>query len=294
MNVYEGESFADVYRDSLVDLFKNPQFESSPRGLACKENTDISLVIKNPIKAFYSNPRRSSQLKYIAAELVWYFNRSADVNFITKYASFWGHIKNDDDTVNSSYGNLLFNPSIENHNLSQYEWALESLIRDKDSRQSIMHFNLPKHQYQSNKDFVCTMYGIFHIRDNKLNFKVSMRSNDAILGTPTDVAFFTVLQQQALLHLRGMYPELELGTYTHCVDSYHVYEKNFELVQKMLENKFISVDAPEVNFNIIYSNSSTTLEMEELYNNIMENDGKITPSETETQNNVMKFLYDNL
>jgi hypothetical protein len=35
-----------------------------------------------------------------------------------------------------------------------------------------------------------------------------MRSNDAILGTPTDVSFFTVLQQQALLHLQGMYPDL--------------------------------------------------------------------------------------
>jgi len=43
-----------------------------------------------------------------------------------------------------------------------------------------------------------------NIRDNKLNFSVSMRSNDAILGTPTDVAFFCLLQQQMLKLLFGI------------------------------------------------------------------------------------------
>tara|TARA_Y100000389_G_scaffold204849_1_gene260149 strand:- start:9623 stop:10504 length:882 start_codon:yes stop_codon:yes gene_type:complete len=290
MKVYEGNSFADVYRDSLSDLLTLPKYKSSPRGLACKETTDIALVIKDPLQAFYSNNRRSSQLKYIAAELLWYFNRSDDVNFITKYASFWQHIKNSDDTVNSSYGNLLFNPSIVQNDLSQYEWALESLIKDKDSRQAVMHFNLPRHQYSSNKDFVCTMYGIFHIRNNKLNFKVSMRSNDAILGTPTDIAFFTILQQQTLLHLQETYPELTLGIYTHCVDSYHIYEKNFEIASDMLKSEFISVNSPKVNFDIIQSNSGKVLDMVNAYDIVMKNEASDLNNLT-SKNNVMQFIY---
>jgi hypothetical protein len=62
----------------------------------------------------------------------------------------------------------------------------------------------------------------------------------------------------------------------------------------MLENKFISVDAPEVNFNIIYSNASTTPEMEKMYNEIMENDGEVSPLLTESQNNMLNFLYENI
>lgn len=293
MKVYEGNSFADVYRDSLDELLYLPEFESSPRGLACKETTNVALVINDPLQALYSNDRRSSQLKYIAAELLWYFNRSDDVNFITKYASFWGKIKNSDDTVNSSYGNLLFNPSIAQNDLSQYEWALESLIRDKDSRQAIMHFNLPRHQYSSNKDFVCTMYGIFHIRNNKLNFKVSMRSNDAILGTPTDIAFFTILQQQALKHLQVKYPDIQLGKYTHCVDSYHIYEKNFNIVSDMLKSHFISVNAPLVNFDILQSNSGKSIDMVNSYDMVMK-DQASELNTLESKNNVMQFIYDNI
>lgn len=293
MKVFKGQSFADVYRDSLTALLHNPQYESSPRGMACKENTDVSLVINNPIEAFYDNDRRGSQLKYIAAELVWYFNASADVNFINKYATFWNHIKNDDDTVNSSYGNLLFNPSIEEHGLSQYEWAIESLVQDKDSRQAIMHFNLPKHQYKSNKDFVCTMYGIFHIRDNKLNFKVNMRSNDAILGTPTDIAFFTILQQQAYLHLRTVYPELKIGTYTHNIDSYHIYDRHFELVGDMLKADFISVNAPVLNTDILHSNGSSSSMISEIYDQIMT--GKPTSEDfTKVKNEAIAFILKNI
>ena len=257
MKFFKGETFADVYKSSLSSLYNTPDYETNPRELRIKEDLDVILQIENPLSSLYTNERRSSQFKYIAAEFMWYFLGRNDVDFISKYASFWKTIQNEDGSANSAYGDLIFN-RVNEHGYSQYQWAIESLVKDKDTRQAIMHFNSDRHQYSTNKDFVCTIYGIFHIRNNKLHLCVKMRSNDAILGLPTDIAFFTILQQQALFHLRNTYPDLELGTYTHHIDSYHIYERNFTLVEEMLNFKFNSMEFPVLDYNLINTEGSPT------------------------------------
>ena len=39
MRTYNGETFAEVYERVLKDVYKNPEFESSPRGMKIKEVT---------------------------------------------------------------------------------------------------------------------------------------------------------------------------------------------------------------------------------------------------------------
>jgi len=259
MIIYQAETFAAVYEEALYDLVKNPDYVTQPRDMKINEMCDVALEIGDPLSCLYTNPERSSQFKYIAAELLWYFMGRSDVEYISKFAKFWESIQNEDGTVNSSYGNLLFTNKNE-HGLTQYQWALESLIKDKDSRQAILHFNLPIHQRHGNKDFVCTVYGIFQIRNNRLNFTVHMRSNDVILGLPTDVAFFATLQSQMLKHLRqhGGYSELSMGTYTHIANSFHLYERHFDLVKRMIQHKFEPVNMPAVDCNLITQNGSPT------------------------------------
>lgn len=245
MRVFKGETFAEAYHSALSSVIYNPNYVSSPRGMKIFEMSDAAIVVEDPSYCLYENDRRSSQFKYIAAELVWYFTGRNDADFITPYAKFWDQIKNKDGSVNSAYGNLIFTEELEDGR-NQYRWALDSLIQDKDSRQAILHFNKPSHQWNGNKDFVCTLNGIFQIRDNKLNFTVDMRSNDLILGTPTDVAFFCLLQMQMLEHLRKYYPELELGTYTHIAHSLHLYERHFDLVSEMLMKPFTPLSYPKM------------------------------------------------
>lgn len=257
MKVYKGKTFAEVYKNSLEDLYRNPEYETNPRGMKIKENLGVILEIEDPRSCMYNNTRRSSQFRYIAGEMLWYFLGKNDVEYISKFSKFWENLKNEDGTANSAYGHLIFNMKNED-GLSQYDWAITSLIKDKDSRQAVMHFNRPRHQYLSNKDFVCTMYAVFHIRDNKLHLKVYMRSNDAILGTPTDVAFFCTLQQQALNHLKEAYPDLELGTYTHCDDSYHIYERHFDLVKEMIQTDFMPVSFPKLELDFIEIDGTPT------------------------------------
>jgi thymidylate synthase len=266
MKVYKGETFAEVYRSSLTDLLNNPEFETKPRSLKIKENCNVSLIIKNPLSCLFKNETRSSQKKYIAAELLWYFMGRNDAGFISNFAKFWNIIKNEDDTVNSSYGHLLFNKK-NRYGSTQIEWAINSLLEDKDSRQAIIHLNLPEHQYPNNKDFVCTMYGIFQIRDNKLNFTISMRSNDVVWGLPTDIAFFAILQSQVLSHLKKKYPILELGTYTHIANSFHIYENHYDVAENMILTDFIPEAIPKVSSDLITKEGHSTSSLVTLFNN---------------------------
>lgn len=258
MKVYHHATFAKAYQAMLRDLIKEPEFTTRPRDLVINENINTILEIEDPSHCLYYNERRASQYRYIAAELVWYFMGRNDVDFIKDYSKFWTKIQNDDGTINSAYGHLIFSQQNE-HGINQYQWALKCLIDDRDSRQAILHFNQPLHQYFGNKDFVCTVYVAFHIRDNRLNMTVHMRSNDAILGLPTDFAFFSVLQSQMLQHLHRYYPELSIGTYTHIANSMHIYQHHFDLVNEMLARPFTPEKMPQVSdHNLIWENGQPT------------------------------------
>ena len=273
MRVYKGSSYAEAYKNALQGLRDDPEYDVSPRGQRVKEIQDVSIEVEDPSLCLFTNERRSSQLKYIAAELLYYFSGRNDVGFISKYAKLWETIANPNGTVNSAYGTLLFRDKNE-YDLNQWEWAYQSLAKDKDTRQAVMFFNKPTFQFFDNKDFVCTLNGVFSIRDNKLNFTVQMRSNDAVLGTATDDAFFCLLQLQMLKQLKeNVYPDLELGTYTHIVHSLHIYERHFDLVDEMLEYKFEPMSFPSIREFFITPQGHATSILKELEQGI-ETEGK--------------------
>jgi thymidylate synthase len=76
--------------------------------------------------------------------------------------------------------------------------------------------------------------------------KIQMRSNDIFYGLTFDAPFFSFLHQtvyQAVWKERVLNGEddiLELGTYYHCADNIHFYERHFELANKIksADNKF--------------------------------------------------------
>jgi len=268
MRIYKGDNIAEVYKNILSDLLYNPEYIASPRGMEVREIINCTMEIKNPNLNMYKNVTRSSVEKYIGAELLWYVSGTNNIDFISNYAAMWKSLTNEDGTVNSAYGNLIFTEK-NKHGISQYEWVIETLKRDKDSRQAFMHFNKPDHQYFENKDQVCTLTALFHIRNNKLNMTLNMRSNDVILGFMTDFTFFNILHQQVYLHIKEIYPEVEMGTYTHTSHSMHLYAKNYELVEKMLTDDFIPHATPKLNISIIDKKGNVDSKYKHIFNGII-------------------------
>ena len=246
MRYVHGKTFAEAYKNLLIEVYNHYDYETAPRGMNIREILNCAVTIENPYSNLFKNEVRDLPMKYLKKELALYLSGRNDVEGFGEASKFWKKIANEDGTINSAYGNLIFKMDDTPNKFTQWRWALYSLIQDKDTRQAVMHFNRPCHQYLGVKDFPCTLEMIFHIRDNKLNATTVMRSNDVIKGTTFDIPFFMLVQQMMLNALKKVYPELEMGTYTHLAHSMHLYESDFELVGKMLEKEFVECEAPRI------------------------------------------------
>lgn len=221
-------SASESFRQTLEKI-SSEGLESSPRGQAVKELFLEKLTI-NPLFPIPDFRDRSFNWKYLAGELAWYMKGSRNIEFINNFSNFWKGIADENGCINSNYGNLLIYGN-------QFHWAYNSLVKDQNTRQAISFISRPDFQYEGNKDFVCTVYLNFWIRNGELNMKVQMRSNDLFYGYSYDVPFFAIIMQTMWHNLRKHYPDLKIGKYYHCADNIHYYEKHFEVAEKIMQDK---------------------------------------------------------
>lgn len=235
------DSFCEAYKEALRTLIYEPEFESSPRGFQINECLNASIIINNPLSNLFKNSYRSIPMKYLKKEIALYLSGRRDAEGFEDASKFWANIKTNKNTINSAYGYLIFHGTRTVDGKTQFEWVVDSLVSDKDSRQAIMFFNNPSFQYAGNKDFVCTLNMLFHIRNNKLYATTNMRSQDIRRGMQFDIPFFTLVQYLVYLELKKTYSNLELGEYRHNCASLHIYdnlipgESDIELGKNMLE-----------------------------------------------------------
>jgi thymidylate synthase len=211
----------------VTSLLSRMNREDSPRGLKVVEEHLTTLKF-NPLYPMMNFENKAFNWKYFVGELYWYIVGDTNPEIINNFSSFWKGLLDEHGNVNSNYGYII---GPRQHN--QFKWAYDALANDKSSRQSIMVFNTPFYQKEGVKDFVCTMYVNFWIRENELNMKVQMRSNDIFYGLQYDAPFFSIVYQSMYLCLKKVYPDLEIGSYYHCSDNTHYYERHFDLVKKL-------------------------------------------------------------
>lgn len=248
-----------AYLRVLADVYDNPDHVAEPRGQRTREKLNYQFTIQHPVAEpiVTADPARNKVIEeYTAKETELYDSCTKDVQDFGKASKFWLKLANPDGTVNSAYGHLIWknkshgNPFELHKDVEQaggeyvidaynpmrtpWEWAKESLKRDKDTRQAILRFSLPEHQWFGNKDQTCTLHGIFLIRENKLNLTITMRSNDLTLGLVYDLPWFISLVHRMRAELLDTYPALEVGTYTHIVHSLHIYDRDEDKILKML------------------------------------------------------------
>jgi len=251
MKLISGMTYAEVYAQMLHSLIYCPEYRTAPRGKTINEHQNVLVEIHYPCSNMFTNSVRGVPIKYLVDELLLYFSGRCDKAGFVAASKFWDAITPDGEEIKSAYGNLIFVKRDTPSELTQWEWAKTALVKDKDSRQALLHFNRTEHQSITNKDFVCTLSGLFSIRDNKLNFTINRRSNDIIRGVTFDFVFEMLLMQCMLIELRPIYPDLKLGKYSCFINSLHIYEEHFELAKNMLNAQFIDAETPRIVANPI-------------------------------------------
>jgi thymidylate synthase len=165
-------------------------------------------------------------------ELRWYMSQSLNVNDIAPpVPAVWKQVASSKGMINSNYGWCIFS----RRNGYQFHKAIDSLVKNKNSRQAVMIYIRPSMHEDSvldgMRDFMCTYSTQLLIRDGKLHHIVNMRSNDVVYGFKGDRFWQDTVLDLALSRLKVTYPDLVKGSLYWNAGSLHVYPKHFNLVQ---------------------------------------------------------------
>jgi len=255
----------EAYLSVLKAILDEPEFVVSPRKKPARERCNVAFKVTAPSSSpivTLDDVRNEDIRRYTELEVDLYNQRTNQVADFLKASKFWGKIANPDLTVNSAYGWLIWGRKsvgnigyeypltckdwdekigegdcpIDGHEMMRtpWDWAKQSLVADKDSRQAFLRFSLPEHQWFGNKDQVCTMHGIFFIREDRLHLTIVMRSCDCVKGLVYDMPWFCSLLERMRDELLFTYSGLQTGTYTHIVHSLHIYESDINTVKRMI------------------------------------------------------------
>lgn len=228
------KNFTDCYLALIREVYNDYEYESSPRGQKIREKLGVSFTIDNPRHRYPFVWGRNFSPTYLAAEMVWYLSGNNSTEWISNYSKFWSNISDDGKTANSAYGARIFhtNPIIAGGRLNQWDFVKDELTRDPDSRRAIIHLRTPDDSVDAKLDVPCTLSLQFFIRDAQLHMIVNMRSSDLIFGIAYDIPAFTFFQEMLALELG-----VGLGTYTHCSNSLHIYERHFKMCRVILTDR---------------------------------------------------------
>lgn len=160
-----------------------------------------------------------SDLNYLAAEILWYWEARNDLDFIGKFAQLWGKLSDDGKTSNSAYGYILQ----KKHDFNQIEKIIELLTVDPYSRRAVLNINVPNENVIDTKDEMCTIALVYQIREGKLHCTTMMRSNDVRFGLRNDFGYFIYLQKYIAKRLG-----VPVGTYNHFCTSIHIYDRDMK------------------------------------------------------------------
>lgn len=207
----------EMWGDLCEKLFTCGSVHTSRRG-ATREITGYVARIKDPKSCVVWNNRRNFSPTYACGELMWYLSGSDSGEFIRHYAPSYDQFLNG-GRAHGAYGRRWAK-------WQQVELCLNLLREKSNTRQAVMTCWEPGDLQVAldgeMRDVPCTLSLHWIVRDGKLNLIVTMRSNDAWLGTPNDVFAFCMLQRLFADEL-----SMDVGFYQHQVGSMHVYERDF-------------------------------------------------------------------
>ena len=216
---------------TMLDILKHGLPLQSRDG-GCKELTGYAFKLSDidfPLATV-----RGASTTYAAAETLWYLSGSDSIELVQAYAPQYSRFAQPGtDIAHGAYGARLQRSqafvatadSFDTKYQSQLVAAIKLLREQPNTRQCILGFwdtgDLLHALKGDVRDIPCTVSLQFLLRDGQLHAVTYMRSNDIWLGMPYDVFAFTTFQRIVAEAL-----EVEPGTYTHCVGSMHLYDRN--------------------------------------------------------------------
>lgn len=210
------------------------------------EICDISLFLQSPKNRHLYLAGRTNNIYACFAEVLWVMSGDDKLHPLMNFFLPRAKDYSDDGlTWRAAYGNRLYSNnalmSCINSFLTDGPLTRQAVIAihhaDKDTDESIK----TKYGLDNTKDRPCNNFIYFWIRDNRLNMKVVIRSNDTIFGlSAINVTEWTFLQEIVMCVLKNTderFASLKLGYYHHDVVSLHIYESTSKQARNLISDE---------------------------------------------------------
>lgn len=273
-----------IAADNLDDLVVNGIKNIQEKGELFKANAgsgqqayDVSYTLLNPLNRLHLI-RQPKSIKYFCRELLAYFKGSLKVNDgLAQASSVWKNLADKNGEIASNYGYYVFHQRVpEANNITQYEWVIQNLEKNLDSRKAFININQPKHKISESKDFPCTIGMQFFVRKNHLCCVVSSRSTDIYTGLPYDMGFFSFVTELVYKdlkeRLKDKAKDLKLGFVTMKTNFTQIYDKTRNAALSLLnctnptsDDKMPSIENAQEVLKDIYEQTAKTPVMQWIY-----------------------------
>ena len=211
------------YLNHLSEIMDSGSLQQA-RGLSFMEivGKQYTVPMKNPVPNVVG---RGLGLKFAVAEPFWILSGKNLLSDIAPYGKMAPY-SDDGYFMSGAYG-----PKI----VDQLGYVCKTLADDPGSRQAVI--NIWRERPGLSKDIPCTLSLQFMVRDGRVHCIATMRSSDAYMGLPYDSILFSLTSAYIISIMKYHYnvPDLILGTLTLTMGSAHVYDRDFEKVNKIIQ-----------------------------------------------------------
>jgi len=179
-------------------------------------------------------------------EVMWIWqkksNRVTDLN--SKIWDAWATVKDDEgyDTIGKAYGYQLGKKiDFPEGRMDQVDRVLYLLKNNPASRRIVT--NIFNHEELGEMGLQPCAYATnFSVKNGRLNMVLIQRSGDFL--TAAGPGSFNVVQYAFLMHMFAHVTDLQVGELVHMVTDLHVYDRHFDVIDRMLENTDTTTDTP--------------------------------------------------
>lgn len=216
---------------ALIDILTKINLDGSTvitRGNEQKEILSHLMKIDNSQDRVITLPSRNNNIFALISETLWVLGGKDEMDYLSHYLPRATDFSDNGKTWRAAYG-----PRLRNwYGVDQFKEIARLILEDQNTKRAVMVIYDPLKDYVDTKDVPCNNWIHFIARNGKLHMNVTIRANDAIWGFGGINSF-----EWSVLHeMMAYWTNLEIGTLSWYTGTIHIYERHYNVSQKILDN----------------------------------------------------------
>jgi len=240
--------FDEIYQNLIAAIMRRGVAEVSERtGHETRALPGLHFSLDLKKDGFPLLTLRKIPIKMFAAEQIWFLSgaRKPEV-FLRDFTKIWDDFTNPGDVVTVAYGYRWR----KHFGRDQIRLLVDLLQKEPSSRHGVVVTWDPAQDGLSlfkKKNVPCPYTFTVNIIGGRLNLHNIVRSNDMILGMPSDAAGFALLA-----HILAQKLGVGAGVYSHSISNAHIYDIHYfaakEIMRRKNNHKKIVLELPPKSF----------------------------------------------